>query len=72
MRKDSSSLVRGLEPYTQRIDEWIEREFAGYGMAGDYAPSVDGTSGPAMSMVDAKRLTRTAVLTFLLMSNAHK
>lgn len=71
-KESSEFLVRGLGPYADRIDAWIEKEFAGYGMAGTFAESIRGGSGPAMSMADAKQLTRVAVLTFLLMQDAHR
>ena len=47
------------------LDEWIEREFAGYGRALRRKEDPPLPFEPWMSMQEAKSLTRRAVLEFL-------
>lgn len=46
------------------LNDWIEREFAGYGRAIRRKDETPFPDEPYMSMVDAKELTRRAVAAF--------
>jgi hypothetical protein len=46
------------------LDAWIEREFAGYGLAMRRIDEPPIPGEPLMSMVEAKELTRRAVAEF--------
>jgi hypothetical protein len=46
------------------LEEWIEREFAGYGVAVRRKSDAPIDGEPFMSMKEAKELTRRAVAAF--------